>query len=138
MANCVGKVLNSLARKCQGTVGSALRQYDITAAEEPFLMALLHHEGLTQEELTAIVGVDKAATARAVKALEEKGYLTRVQDARDKRQNRVYATCRAEEVGPAVREELMQMNETLTRGFSEEEVALAHALLKRMEENLNT
>lgn len=34
-------------------------------------MALQNHEGMTQDELTSIVCVDKAATARAVKSLEE-------------------------------------------------------------------
>ena len=102
MANCVGRVLTRLARKCQIAVGNALHQYNLTAAEEPFLMAILNHEGFSQEELTVYVGVDKAATARAVRSLEEKGYLTRVQDPRDKRQNRVYPTDKAREVGPLV------------------------------------
>ena len=40
MANCVGRVLSRLARKCQIAVSNALQQYNLTAAEEPFLMAI--------------------------------------------------------------------------------------------------
>lgn len=135
MANCVGRVLTRLARKCQIAVGNALQQYNLTAAEEPFLMAILNNEGFSQEALTAYVGVDKAATARAVRSLEDKGLLTRVQDPRDKRQNRVYPTKKAKEVGPLVKKELSRINLALTQGLSREEDDLIYALLVRIDEN---
>ena len=135
MANCVGRVLTRLARKCQIAVGNALQQYNLTAAEEPFLMAILNNEGFSQEELTAYVGVDKAATARAVRSLEDKGLLTRVQDPRDKRQNRVYPTKKAKEVGPLVKKELSRINLALTQGLSREEDDRIYALLMRIDEN---
>ena len=135
MANCVGRVLTRLARKCQIAVGNALQQYNLTAAEEPFLMAILNNEGFSQEALTAYVGVDKAATARAVRSLEDKGLLTRVQDPRDKRQNRVYPTEKAKEVGPLVKKELSRINLALTQGLSREEDDRIYALLMRIDEN---
>ena len=134
MANCVGRVLTRLARKCQIAVGNALQQYNLTAAEEPFLMSVLNNEGLTQEELTAYVGVDKAAASRTVRSLEEKGFLVRVQDPKDKRQNRVYPTDKARVVGPKVRKELYKINLALTKSFSEEESQQIYDLLARMEE----
>ncbi|MCF0123537.1 MAG: MarR family transcriptional regulator, partial [Ruminiclostridium sp.] len=109
--------------------------YNLTAAEEPFLMAVLNHDGFSQEELTAFVGVDKAVTARAVRSLEEKGYLIRQQDPRDKRQNRVYPTDKAREIGPLVRRELYRINLTLTEGFTQEENDQVYALLARIDEN---
>ncbi len=132
MANCVGRVLTLLARKCQIAVGNALQQYNLTAAEEPFLMAVLNNEGFTQEELTAYVGVDKAASSRAVRGLEEKGLLLRVQDPRDKRQNRVYPTEKAKELGPLVKKELYKINLALTDGFAQEEKDQIYALLVRV------
>ena len=135
MANCVGRVLTRLARKCQIAVGNALQQYNLTAAEEPFLMAVLNNEGLSQEELTAYVGVDKAAASRTVRSLEEKGFLTRVQDPKDKRQNRVYPTDKAREIGPLVRKELYKINLALTADLTREEDDQVYALLMRIEEN---
>lgn len=135
MANCVGRVLTRLARKCQIAVGNALQQYNLTAAEEPFLMSVLNNEGLTQEELTAYVGVDKAAASRTVRSLEEKGFLVRVQDPKDKRQNRVYPTDKAREVGPKVRKELYKINLALTEALTQEEDDQVYHLLVRIEEN---
>ena len=135
MANCVGRVMTRLARKCQIAVGNALQQYNLTAAEEPFLMSVLNNEGLTQEELTAYVGVDKAAASRTVRSLEEKGFLVRVQDPKDKRQNRVYPTDKAREVGPKVRKELYKINLALTEDLTQEEDDQVYHLLVRIEEN---
>ena len=135
MANCVGRVLTRLARKCQIAVGNALQQYNLTAAEEPFLMSVLNNEGLTQEELTAYVGVDKAAASRTVRSLEEKGFLSRVQDPRDKRQNRVYPTDKAKEIGPLVRKELYKINLALTKELTQEEDDQVYHLLVRIDEH---
>ena len=135
MAYCVGRVLTRLARKCQIAVGNALQQYNLTAAEEPFLMSVLNNEGLTQEELTAYVGVDKAAASRTVRSLEEKGFLVRVQDPKDKRQNRVYPTDKAREIVPKVRKELYKINLALTEDLTQEEDDQVYHLLVRIEEN---
>ena len=135
MANCVGRVLTRLARKCQIAVGNALQQYNLTAAEEPFLMSVLNNEGLTQEELTAYVGVDKAAASRTVRSLEEKGFLFRVQDPKDKRQNRVYPTDKAKEIGPLVRKELYKINLALTKELTQEEDDQVYHLLVRIDEH---
>ena len=135
MANCVGRVLTRLARKCQIAVGNALQQYNLTAAEEPFLMSVLNNEGLTQEELTAYVGVDKAAASRTVRSLVEKGFLFRVQDPKDKRQNRVYPTDKAKEIGPLVRKELYKINLALTKELTQEEDDQVYHLLVRIDEH---
>lgn len=92
MKRPMGRMITLLGRKSQRCIGEALRKHGLTAAEEPFFMSLQHHDGATQEELTALVCVDKAATARAVKSLEDKGILFRTQDEHDRRQNRVCLT----------------------------------------------
>lgn len=137
MNNSIARMITLLARKSQSYIGSALSKYNITAAEQPFFMAIQRHKGVTQEELTALVCVDKAATARAVKSLEEKGFLTRVQDEHDRRQNRIYATDLAIRLAESVRGELFQFNDLLTRGISAEEIDTIFAGLLKMEKNLS-
>lgn len=128
-------MITLLARKSQNYIGNALNQYNLTAAEQPFFMALQHYEGLTQEELTAIVCVDKAATARAVKSLEEKGYLIRVQDEHDRRQNRIYPTELTRRLGPAVKNELLKFNELMTQGIEPQSLDIVYRALTKMEDN---
>lgn len=138
MKNSITKRVIYVARKSQLCIGSRLEKYGITAAEEPFFMAIQYHEGATQEELTALVGVDKAATTRAVRSLEEKGFLTRKQDEKDRRQYRVYATKKALDIGETVHEELLGLNEELLRGISSEEQKILQRALQQMETNLKS
>ncbi|MGM9660896.1 MAG: MarR family winged helix-turn-helix transcriptional regulator [Faecousia sp.] len=137
MRYSIARMITFLARKSQGYIGSALSKYNLTAAEQPFFMALQHNAGITQEGLTTLVGVDKAATARAVKSLEEKGFLIRIQDEQDRRQNLIYATDAAKQISEAVRNELLCFNDLLIQGISEEELEIIHAGLMKMANNLS-
>lgn len=137
MEQNIARALSFLSRKSQAYIGCALSKYNLTAAEQPFFMALQRHEGVTQEELTALVCVDKAATARAVRSLEEKGFLIRVQDRQDRRQNRIYPTDAARRLVPAVKGELLRFNALLTRGIDPAGLDAACAALRQMEENIS-
>lgn len=133
----IARMITLLARKSQSYIGGALSKYDLTAAEQPFFMALQRYEGVTQEELTAMVCVDKAATARAVKSLEEKGFLIRIQDQNDRRQNLVYPTDKARQLGSAVKSELLHFNDLLTDGIDPQNLEQVFAALLKMEENFS-
>ena len=135
MNKSIARKITLLARKSQRHIGEALKKYDISAAEQPFFMALDSDECLTQEELTAIVCVDKAATARAVKSLEQKGYLKRIQDKNDRRQNRVFATAKAKAIMEDVKEELHSFNDLLTSGIEPDKIDSIYESLIKMEEN---
>lgn len=136
MDKSITKQMIYTARLGQFSIGSRMRKYGITAAEEPFFMAIQKHEGATQDELTSLVGVDKAATTRAICSLERKGYLTRRQDERDRRLNRVYATEKALRIGNEVREELLRLNKEILNGITEEDQIILYQALLKMEENL--
>lgn len=125
-----------VSRKSQAYLARALLKYDLTVAEQPFFMALQHREGVTQEELTAMACVDKAATARAVRSLEEKGYLYREQDPNDRRQNRLYPTELADELAVYVHDELMRFNRLLVKGIDPAALRTAQDVLRQMEQNL--
>lgn len=131
------RMITLLARKSQMYIGVILKKkYNITAAEQPFFMALQRCEGVTQEELTAMVCVDKAVTTRVVRSLEEKGYLTRVRDTQDRRQNRIYPTTLTRELGTAVQKDLLMFNDAVMQGISGEELEVIQKALIKMEANL--
>lgn len=130
----ITRLITLLARKSQGWITEVLKDYGITAAEQPFFMAVEHSDGMTQEELTAIVSVDKAATTRAVRSLEEKGYLTRRQDTKDRRKNLIYPTKKTHELFPEVQKTLLALNDQITEGLSEaERNVICRAMLLMMQ-----
>ena len=130
------RMITLLARKGQMYMGTMLKhKYNITAAEQPFFMALQRCEGVSQEELTEMVCVDKAVTTRVVRTLEEKGYLTRVKDTQDRRQNRIYPTPLTRELGSEVQKDLLAFNDAVTRGIPKEELEVVQKALTKTEAN---
>lgn len=135
MEKSIARMITLLARKSQNYIGSALQKYHLSAAEQPFFMALQQHEGVTQEELTQLVCVDKAATARAVRSLEEKGFLIRLQDMKDRRQNRIYPTDAAKQLADDVQKELLHFNDLLTKGLDSQSLESVYEALQKMDQN---
>lgn len=126
-----------VSRRAQTCVGEVAKKYDLSAAEQPFFMAISKQNGLTQEELTTLVGVDKAMTTRAIRSLESKGFIVRKQGEKDKRQNLVYKTEKVDLVEAHLRTDLLQFNDYFTREIDESELEIFMSILNRMNENLS-
>jgi DNA-binding MarR family transcriptional regulator len=126
-----------VSRKAQICVGAVVKKYNITVAEEPFFMAINSHDGSTQEELTALVGVDKAMTTRVIHSLESKGLVKRVQDAKDKRQNRIYKTDKVNEISEIVLRDLLQLNQIFTTGIDSDDLDNFMRTLAVLEDNIS-
>ena len=133
----LGKIVTALSRKIQTCLINDLKSFNITMAEEPFFMALYHQEGLSQEQLTALAGVDKAATARAVKSLETKGMLTRIPDEKDRRKYHLYLTDSARTLFPDVLQTLLAFNEKITADIDENGLDTTLRTLAQVQTNLD-
>ena len=73
----------------------------IQASHIPFIASLLNRdEPVTQDELSAALVIDKAATARALDQLERRGFVFRMVNPDNRRQKLVTATDKARGIGP--------------------------------------
>ena len=126
-----------LSRKTLVYLSSALAPYGLTAAEEPFYMSLYYVEGITQEELTALVYADKASTARRVKSLEAKGLLRRESDPADRRRNRLYLTEEAKARFAGVHRELLDLDQRLVGTLTPQERETLERALRTLQKTMN-
>lgn len=81
-----------LERRSQSHITKACEQYRISFSEFVILFDLYEHEGINQEDLSEILLIDKAAAARSLKSLEQKGYVKRLPSQYDRRVKLVYST----------------------------------------------
>lgn len=79
-------------RQTQAYITAALVSMNISYSEGILLMNLYDNEGINQEELSSMLYIDKAATARSIKSLEKKGYITRKVKSKDRRVKKIYLT----------------------------------------------
>ncbi|MCD1146543.1 MarR family transcriptional regulator [Peptoniphilus sp. KCTC 25270] len=98
-------------------------------------MELFHEEGISQDRLTEIVDVDKAATVRAVKSLEKKKLVRREINQEDKRNKKLYLTDKGKKLYPDLVHSLSDYNKQLTSKWSEEQYEMVYELLKSIQKH---
>lgn len=138
----VGKWISILYRQFQIYFNQHLKAEDVSSSEYIFLMTLYREDGLSQDTLSSRLSVDKAATARAVKALEEKQYVIRKKDPHDKRINRVYITEQGIALQAKIFPVLNSWNALITDNMPIEEIkhlsdTLENITMKVLEINFN-
>lgn len=131
----IGKWVSILYRYRQNYLGKRLDPYNIGSGQHFFLMILSQNNGISQEELSDLLKIDKATTAKAVKKLEDEGYLTREVDSTDKRAYQVFLTDKALKVIPIIHETVRDWEKIITEGFSESNKILIEELLGKMAQN---
>ncbi len=97
---------------------------------------LFNNDGLTQESLTQILHMDKANTARALKALESEGYVERTEDLNDLRKKRVYVTKKSRMFEAEFHMVFKDLNKVLVKDFTDDEKEIFLDLLHRMADNI--
>lgn len=110
-----------------------IQQAGIQLSQLPFLLELVQETSpVTQDCLSNQIAIDKGTTARAISQLEKKGFVTRVANAENRRQNLVSATAKAHGVADDLFSALDDAAKILVQGFSDEEQAAVLDLMDRM------
>ncbi|HCX65776.1 MAG TPA: MarR family transcriptional regulator [Eubacteriaceae bacterium] len=132
MKRSIGRYVSILHRQSQIYINHVLKPYNITCAEYAFLLSLYRENGMSQHSLSSYLYIDKAATARAIKSLEEKGYVTRKSDEKDKRYKYVYLTDEALEIKDEVIDRIVKWSTFLTDDLDEETLDTLYDSLEHM------
>ena len=90
--------ISVLYRQFQIYINNNTKDLQISASEYIFLMEMYKNDNMSQEQLSKNLIIDKSATARAIKSLEEKEYIIRKKDDNDKRTNRIKLTKKGIEI----------------------------------------
>lgn len=137
MKSSVGRLVSILYRKNQVYLNGVLKPLNITAAEVPVLIHLFGRDGISQEELSSFLVIDKAATARVVQSLLDKGFLRKEKDPNDRRSNQVFLTEQAIEQRATIFAHLRQWTDFLTAGIDEASVQTMFAVLEAMADKVD-
>lgn len=132
----IGKVISYIYRYQRIFLDKELEPYGIGSGQFSFMMSLYLKDGVKQETLARMYKMDKATAARAIKKLEDTGYVYRKQDAEDKRAYNVILTEKGKDIEAKMKEVAIKWNNIVLAGFSEEEKRLNAALFERMEQNI--
>lgn len=131
----LGKYISILYRQGNAFLTKKYSKYNIGSGQYMFLIQLYANDGLGQEELSSRLNIDKGTTARAIKKLQNEGYIIRETDEDDKRAYKIFLTEKAKEIKEDFFQILGQWNDILTSGLTAEEVEIVLKLMKKVSNN---
>jgi len=140
MGNCeatIGRWISILHRYRKYYVNRKLEPLGIAGGQYIFLLVLSKHDGFSQEELSSYLKIDKTTTAKAVRKLEENGFLFRQTDENDKRAYHVFLTPRAWDALPEILQAVEEWEKQMLGGITPQEVAQLEHLLQKMAQNVS-
>jgi DNA-binding MarR family transcriptional regulator len=132
MNKSVGRLVSILYRKNQVYLNQALKSLDITATEMSSLLCLYHSDGVTQDEMSHYLLIDKAAIARAIVSLLDKGLIIKEKDDIDKRANRIYLSMKGKQLETSIRSILKGWNDLLIEDIDPKDVETMFHVLEKM------
>lgn len=131
----LGKYISAIYRNSQSIINKKLEGYDIGSGQYDFLYVISINQGISQKELSSILKIGKATTAKAVKSLMKSGYVKRERNENDKRFYKLYLTEKGKEIVPKIESSFKFMIEVFSEGFSDEEY---ENILQSLKEILKT
>jgi DNA-binding MarR family transcriptional regulator len=130
-----GRQISILHRYGQIYLDEHLSGLGLTTGQVPVLAELYFSDNCSQEELAERLWIDKATSARALCALEQRGLVCRHPSPADRRRNVVELTSAAHQIKAEFFRIVDTWTEALTAGFSEAERERALKVLRRMAVN---
>ena len=92
----IAKLINMIARGQSIYLNHQLEDFGINETQLHLLFEISHHENLNQETIACRCNINKGAVARSIKKLEDRGFVTRTIDEKNRRQNKVSLTQKGE------------------------------------------
>lgn len=123
------KSISILYRKSHIWLNNGCAQYDLTAAQAAIILIVCDFGVLTQDDITKRLRLDKSVIAKTVTKLEERGFMVRTTNAKDKRTYDIRPTEKAREVYPFVKEQIDLSFQRMTQNMTEKDRAEFKRLL---------
>lgn len=128
--------MSIIVRYCRMFTERKLKEHDLSFGEQIIIMFLSANENVNQEAISKKYMIDKGMVAKTLDKLEQKGFIRRLQNPENKRENIISLQQKGINILSDMGDVLREWNEILYDGMSEEEIACVKRLTGKMVENL--
>ena len=126
-----------IARSLDTISNIEFKQYDLTKGQYIYLARIYENPGIIQEKVAEMIKVDRTTAARAIKKLENNGFIVRKQAPDNKKEKKLYVTKKGEETYPILSREENYSNEIALSGLSNSQKEQVFELLEVVEKNIS-
>lgn len=108
------------------------KEYGLKGYQANYLLEINRHPGISQEELTKTMHIDKSNVARGLIQLSELGYITRTQDSNDLRLLLLYPTEKGSQLTKIISPIFKNQRNYLLQDFNEDEIVVLMSYLEKL------
>lgn len=116
-----GRYISVIYRHLQILLNNRLNSYGVGSGQYIFISAIYKNQGISQKDLTKLIKIDRATTAKALLKLEQNGYVDRLKDKDDKRYHKLYLTKKGIDFIPILDEIQNDLTNILSEGMEPDE-----------------
>ncbi|MGI6169289.1 MAG: MarR family winged helix-turn-helix transcriptional regulator [Christensenellales bacterium] len=113
-----------------------LKNLNISFGQFLYILCICENEGLSQENISCRLKIDKGSVARTLKQLEANGYILRIVSPDDRRTLQIFPTDKAKRQYAQIAHISSNWENVLTHGLTDIEVAVLVNLLDKVIENM--
>lgn len=132
----VGYQIRQTTRLLQRYLQKKIEPHGVALGMWFFLRALWREDGLTQRELSTIVGTMEPTTLSAIKSMESAGFVQRRRNSKDRRKINIFLTPRGKELKSILMPMAIEVLDDSLKGFSDEQTELLFDMLSKIQNNL--
>lgn len=129
------KNINLVSRSAEVFREEKLKDCGIRGCQSKYVLVIAQNPGVSQEDISRNLFINKSNVARQISLLEEEGFVRKVGNDKDRRAVHLYPTQKLLETLPRVKEVLAEWRSLVTEGFTEEEKEELQRLSEKMVEN---
>jgi len=134
--NSIGYLTRIAFRSFSRSLERRTLKHGVSSGQWRFLRVLWQHEGLTQRQLSRLVGMREPTTVTALKGMEKSGLIRREHSKEDKRKVHVYLTPKARRLKTRLMPMVAEVNIIAATNMNPADIAVVRRALIRMCENL--
>lgn len=128
--------IGMIARALDSISNIEFKEYALTKGQYLYLVRIYENPGIIQEKLAEMIKVDRTTAARAIKNLEENGFVQKKEDPHNKKIKKLFPTAKGEQIYPVIKKENDYSNLMALEGLSEQENDLLFELLQKVRKNV--
>ena len=133
LSDSIGTLI-ALASKSQERLAEMemKKQLGLTPAQWKIILVLNIVDGPTQKEIAEKINVDGSTLVPVIDKMVKNGLVKRVADSKDRRNNRIFLTKKAESTVDSIIVIILQLRKMIYRGISESDINTTKVVLKSL------
>lgn len=129
--------IGKIARALDSIANIEFKDFQLSKGQYLYLIRISENPGIIPDKLAEMIKVDRTTAARAIKKLEEKGFVEKKDDSENKKIRRLFVTSEGAELVPIIKLENDYSNQIALQNLSEQEITAFAETLKTVVANID-